>query len=190
MHTIEPFFLWRELYISSEDERSPFYGQEYSELYFTKTIYNYYIHPQWDEFGSTTLYLKVLYADYDTGFAILELIGEWNDCLYNDVMILKENVINPMIQSGIFKYMVICENVLNYHASDDCYYEQWYEDICEEEGWICFVNLLEHVETEMKQSLIHSYVHFFNDIQWRKKKPDHIEQLLEQLQSGKTKELY
>ena len=65
MHDIEPFYNWRHLYVSEEDERSPFYGRIYSEFEFTQTIYNYYIHPQWDEFGSRTLYMKVLLADYD-----------------------------------------------------------------------------------------------------------------------------
>ncbi|MEJ7675142.1 MAG: hypothetical protein WKF59_21170 [Chitinophagaceae bacterium] len=41
-----------------------FYGREYSEFDFSQTVYNYYIHPQWDEFGSSTLYIKVLMADY------------------------------------------------------------------------------------------------------------------------------
>ncbi len=51
MHEIEPFYNWRHIYVSEEDERSPFYGRVYSEFEFSQTIYNYYIHPQWDEFG-------------------------------------------------------------------------------------------------------------------------------------------
>ena len=60
-------------------------------------IYNFLLHPQWDEFGSLTLYLKVLYADYDKGFCIIELIGEWNDAIYNDIMILKREIIDLML---------------------------------------------------------------------------------------------
>lgn len=189
MHDIEPFYLWTERYSAPEDERSPFYGREYSEFLFSKTIYNYYIHPQWDDFGSSTLYIKLLFVDYEEGFAIMELIGEWNDCLYNDVMFLKENVINPLMEEGINKFMVVCENVLNFHGSDDCYYEQWYEDIAEEEGWICFVNTLEHVENEMTQTRIQAYINFINDISWRKHKPETLRHLLENLLSGKTMEL-
>ncbi len=55
----------------------------------TQTIYNYYIHPQWDDFGSRTLYLKVLLADYDEQYVIIELFGEWNDAIENDIMNLK-----------------------------------------------------------------------------------------------------
>ncbi len=35
------------------------------------------------------MYLKVLMADYDEHYAIIELIGEWNDAIENDIMELK-----------------------------------------------------------------------------------------------------
>ena len=79
MHDIEPFWNWRHRYTAEEDELSPFFGREYSEFYFTNAVYDHAIHPQWDAFGSSTLYLKILYADYDDGFAIIELIGECTD---------------------------------------------------------------------------------------------------------------
>src|SRR5450631_4146945 len=77
MHNIEPYYNWRHIYVSEEDERSPFFGREYSEFEFTLAIYNYLIHPQWDEFGSKTLYMKVLLADYEEKYVIIELIEEW-----------------------------------------------------------------------------------------------------------------
>jgi len=88
MHEIEPFYNWRHLYAAEEDKRSPFYGRTYSEFEYTQAIYNYLIHPQWDEFGSRTLYMKILYTDYDQQFTIIELIGEWNDAIENDIMTL------------------------------------------------------------------------------------------------------
>ena len=94
MQNIEPYDNWRYLYTSEDDERSPFYGREYSEFVFSQTVYNYYIHPQWDEFGSSTLYIKVLMADYSTGYAIIEMLGEWNDAIENDIMELKREVID------------------------------------------------------------------------------------------------
>ena len=30
--------------------------------------------------------MKVLMADYDEKYAIIELIGEWNDAIENDIM--------------------------------------------------------------------------------------------------------
>ena len=142
MHDIEPHYQWRDRYIASEDEQSPFFGRVYDEFQFSQKIYNYFIHPQWDAFGSNTLYLKILFVEYQQGFAVLELIGEWNDCLQNDIMFLKRNIADDLAQNGIHKFVLVCENVLNFHASDDSYYQEWFEDVSEEHGWICFLNLL------------------------------------------------
>jgi hypothetical protein len=43
MHDIEPYYNWRHIYVSEEDQRSPFYNRHYSEFEFTSTVYNYYI---------------------------------------------------------------------------------------------------------------------------------------------------
>ncbi|MCP4442369.1 MAG: hypothetical protein GY810_25975 [Aureispira sp.] len=174
MHTIEPHYRWRVEYIASEDNKSPFYNRVYSEFGFTNTIYNYFIHPQWDGFESETLYLKILYVDYADSYAILELIGEWNDCIYNDVLNLKQHVIDYLQKEGISKFILIGENVLNFHGSDDCYYEEWFEDVDDEGGWVCFVNFLDHVLEEMEEHNINQYVHFgedFLDVKWRTQKP-------------------
>ena len=182
MHNIEPYYSWRDLYVSEDDELSPFYGREYSEFEFTNTIYNFYIHPQWDHFGSPTLYLKILFADYKHHFVIIEMIGEWNDAINNDIMFLKREVIDPFISEGIYKFILIGENVLNFHASDDCYYEEWYEDIHEAGGWIALINFRDHVLNEMKQSRLQHYVlsgELFTDVNWRAVKPFHFHHLVE-----------
>ena len=192
MHDIEPYFRWRDYYVASEDEKSPFYGRTYSEFQFTQQVYNYFIHPQWDEFGSANLYIKILYADYEEGVTIIEMIGEWNDCIDNDIMYLKREVIDPMIEEGISKYVLICENVLNFHGSDDCYYEEWWEDIAEEDGWICFINTLDHVADEMEQTRIQQYVNFgknFNNINWRPHKPKTVVRAIDALVKGEVKRL-
>jgi hypothetical protein len=184
MHNIEPFFLWRDYYNAEEDERSPFYGRTYSEFEYSNTIYNYYIHPQWDEFGSPTLYLKILFVDYDKNYVIIELIGEWNDAIGNDIMFLKNEIINPLMKEGISKFILIGENVLNYHSSDDCYYEEWYEDIKDKDGYIVFVNFHDHVLEEMRSANLHYYVQFgnqLNDVNWRTVKPFHMHKLVEGL---------
>jgi len=156
MHTIEPHYNWRHLYIASDDRLSPFFGKEYSEFEFSNAIYDYFIHPQWDEIGSATLYVKLLYVNYDLGYCIIELIGEWNDCLYNDIMYLKRNVVDILIGNGINKFILIGENILNFHASDNDYYQEWFEDI--EDGWITFVNFREHVLAEMECAGIDYYL--------------------------------
>lgn len=175
MQDIEPFYNWREYYISSNDVRSPFYGTVYSEFEFTNTVYNYFIHPQWDEFGSNTLYLKVLFADYDRGFAIIELIGEWNDALYNDIMFLKREVAEPMMQEGITKFIIIGENVLNFHGSDDCYYEEWFQEV--ENGWIAAINFRPHVMIEMNKFNLDYYLASggeLDQLNWRTHPPHEL----------------
>jgi len=177
MHTIEPYFNWRDNYIASEDDKSPFYGQVYNEFSFTNKIYNYFIHPQWDSIGSPTIYLKVIFADYTAQFAVIELIGEWNDAIHNDIMFLKRELIDHMIDQGIKYFILICDNVLNFHGDDDCYYEEWYEEVSDEQGWIVMVNLLKHVQEEMEQTGLQYFLNIgpkFNDVPWRGKKPGHF----------------
>jgi hypothetical protein len=172
MQDIEPHFRWRDLYRSEDDHLSPFFEREYSEFEYTNRIYNYAIHPQWDEFGSPTLYVKILFADYHIGFCIIEMIGEWNDAVSNDVMFLKRDVAEILQQNGINKFILIGENVLNFHGSDDCYYEEWFNDI--EEGWIVALNFQEHVLDEFRNLNIDYYINFGGELDkmiWRKLSP-------------------
>lgn len=172
MHEIEPYYHWRDDYIASEDALSPFFATNYNEFEFDKQIYNYLIHPQWDFFGSHTLYIKVLYTDYEKGYAIIELMGEWNDALHNDIMTFKREIIDLMVIEGITKFILIGENVLNFHSSDDCYYEEWFQDL--EDGWIAAINFREHVFSEFKRNNIDYYINFggnLDELAWRSLKP-------------------
>lgn len=171
MHDIEPYYNWRHLYAAEEDENSPFFGRQYNEFAYTNTIYNYFIHPQWDDFGSANLYLKIIYADYQFSFAILELIGEWNDCLENDIMTLKREVIDYMISRGIYKFILVSENILNFHSSDDCYYEEWWEDIRDNGGWIVALNMPEHTALEFKNAHLDHYIFLLENEGWRTQQP-------------------
>ncbi len=168
------------MYIASEDEHSPFYGREYSEFEFTHAVYNYLIHPQWDEMGSATLYLKALFVNYDIGFAIIELIGEWNDALYNDIMYLKRNIADQMIDKGINKFILIGENVFNFHASDDDYYQEWFDDV--EDGWIAAINFRDHILREFKRAHLDYYLAFgggFDRFNWRGFDPNQLFRLID-----------
>lgn len=193
MHDIEPFYKWRERYVADQDSNSPFYGRQYDEFKFTNKIYNYFVHPQWDEFGSPTLYGKIIYVDYDDRYACIELIGEWNDCITNDIMYLKREVVDPILEYDIDKFIFFCDNVLNFHGSDDSYYEEWYDDVKESSGWICFVNTLDHVKTEMESSRIDHYVKLgydYNDINWRSLQPKAVLSFLENRMTLETKKLH
>lgn len=174
MQDIEPFFKWRDQYTAEEDPHSPFYKRQYNEFEFTHTIYNFYIHPQWDDFDSNTLYLKILYVDYSEQFAIIEFIGEWNDAIQNDIMYLKRNVVEKLIRQGIKYFILILDNVYNFHSSDDCYYEEWQEDLSEEGGWITMLGVMDHLEEEMVSVGLQYYIHFgkmYNAIEWRRLDP-------------------
>ncbi len=181
MQDLEPHYRWRDLYRSEDDEQSPFFEREYSEFEYTNQVYNYLLHPQWDDFGSPTLYIKILYADYNDGYAIIEMIGEWNDAVTNDIMFLKRDVIEVLLESGIQKFILIGENVLNFHASDDSYYEEWFQDV--EDGWIAAVNFQEHVLQEFKDANIDYYLIFGGELDhmnWRKNSPMQVFSMVEQ----------
>ncbi|MDG1262851.1 MAG: hypothetical protein P8H59_05900 [Flavobacteriales bacterium] len=174
MHNLEPFYNWRNYYIASEDPLSPFFEREYNEFQYHEKVYDHYIHPQWDNIGSSTLFAKVIYADYSDRVAVIELIGEWNDCLHNDIMIFKREIIEHMMLNGIVKFILIGENVLNYHSSDDCYYEEWFEEVEDENGWIALLNFREHVLEDFMEANVDSYFVLggeLDDITWRTQTP-------------------
>ena len=174
MQNIEPYDNWRYLYTSEDDKRSPFYGRVYSEFEFSKTVYNYYIHPQWDEFGSSTLYIKVLLADYTSNYAIIEMIGEWNDAIENDIMTLKRDVIDQLFSEGITKFILITENVLNFHSGDRDYYEEWFDEVTDENGWIVALNMPEATQYDFRRKKLNYYIELMEMPNWRVFKPEHL----------------
>ena len=174
MHMIEPYYNWRGIYCAEEDIQSPFYEREYSEFEFTDSIYNYLIHPQWDNIGSPTLFLKLLFTDYDEGYCIIELFGEWNDAVQNDIMIFKRDFIEPLMECGISKFIMIGENIFNFHADSDDYYEEWFDEVEDEGGWIAILNLREHVLDELRTIDLDQYFVLggeLADFSWRTMTP-------------------
>lgn len=168
--------------MAEEDERSPFHGTEHSEFEFTHAVYDHAIHPQWDAFGSSTLYLKELYADYDTGHVVMEFIGEWNDLLHNDIMYLKRDVIEPMLAEGLSKFILIGENVLNFHPGEEDYYAEWFEEATDAGGWIALVNFLQHVREDLQAADLDQYLMFggkLDAVPWRTMEPDEFCALLD-----------
>jgi hypothetical protein len=83
-----------------------------------------------------------------------------------------------------YKFVLIGENVLNFHSSDNCYYEEWFDQVNEEGGWIIGLNFRQHVLTEMENESINRFIQFgkqFNDLPWRQFKPNHLVEGLEDL---------
>ena len=89
----------------------------------------------------------------------IEFIGEWNDCITNDIMYLKRDVIDVLMENGINKFVLIGENVLNFHASDNCYYEEWGNEVTENGGWVMAINFRGHVTEEMQNAEIQYFVY-------------------------------
>ncbi|MGB3183228.1 MAG: hypothetical protein WBB45_17675 [Cyclobacteriaceae bacterium] len=189
MHTLQPFHRWLQYYDVADDEQSPFYGKQYNYDLYSDTIYGYYIDPAWDYMGSDTLYIKILYTDYDRGYTVIEMIGEWNDALYNDIMHFKRNIIDHMLGMGINQYILIGENVMNFHGSDDCYYEEWFEEVEDmpsygRPGWIAAVNFRDFVMAEWDRFNIGSYVNFGGSLDidnWRTMLPPQFYELVNKL---------
>ncbi len=182
MHQIEPFSNWLIHYDSSTDENSPFQGKEYNYELYTETIYGYYIDPAWDSFGSETLYLKTLYADYERGYVVLEFIGEWNDTLNNDIMTLKRDVLEQFMYKGINKFILIGENIFNFHGSDDLYYEEWFDEV--EDGWIAAVSFPDFIQQEMMRYKLDRYINMGGTLQldnWRTLHPARFCEWVDQL---------
>ncbi|MBM3413680.1 MAG: hypothetical protein FJY16_01930 [Bacteroidetes bacterium] len=174
MHTVEPFYNWQHIYSSELDQLSPFCGRSYSEFEFSQTVYNYYIHPQWDEFGSRTLYLKVLMADYEEHYMIIELLGEWNDALENDIMLLKREVLEKFMDQGIVYFILIGENVLNFHFDGADYYEEWKEELDEKGGWAVCLNLSISSSLEFQKARLDRFLPLLALDDWRIYKPFHL----------------
>jgi hypothetical protein len=181
MHEIEPTFAWEKYYSAEKDRKSPFFGKKYGHK-FESTIYGYFIDPRWDFIGSETLYCKLLMVNYESQYAIIELFGEWNDTLHNDIMWLKREVIDILTAEGIIKFILIGENVFQFHGGETDYYEEWIEDI--EDGWIAVVSFPDFILSEFEKYKLDWYLNFGGTLQinnWRTMKPEIFFELINKL---------
>jgi hypothetical protein len=90
-------------------------------------------------------------------------------------MTLKREILDLMVIEGIDKFILIGENILNFHSSDDCYYEEWFQDV--EEGWVAGINFRQHVISEFRRNNIDYYINFggnLDDMTWRNLKPNQL----------------
>jgi hypothetical protein len=170
MHELAPFEKWDSVYNPAEDERLPFFGTTYDG--YELALYNHFIHPLWDFVGSETLYVKVLFVDYEQGFTIVELLGEWNDTLHNDIMHLKRNLIDVLLYEGVKKFLLIGENILNFHGAEDDYYQEWFDEV--EDGWIVAMGFRDFVHVELKKFRLDYYLNWGGELEvenWRTYSP-------------------
>lgn len=179
---IEPYYGWLHQYSHDTDERSPFHDVEHNLFAYDRAIYTFPAHPLWDSIGSENLLVKILYADYDSGYAILELLGEWNDLHENDFRLLYDNCLAVMATEGIERFILIAENVFNVWLDQDDYYDALAEELGAE-GWLCLLRARPHVKQEFEQYGISRYFYWsqeLDDIAWRKTKPQQLYQLVQQ----------
>jgi len=169
---VEPFYGWLDYYSAERDQRSPFHGVEPSLFEYNRAIYNMPAHPLWDDIESDGLLVKILFAHYKAGFAIVELMGEWNDLHQNDFKLLCENCLTYLVDNGINRIILIAENVFNVWPGTDDYYEAFNEEL--EDGWLFLLRPRDHVRAEFQKYRLAPYL-YWNDaidaLHWRKTKP-------------------
>ena len=125
--------------------------------------------------------MKILYADYEQHFAIIELLGEWNDAIENDIMAIRRNVTDILFAKGICKFIFIAENVLNFHSSDDSYYEEWREQLEDDAGWVVILDMPDQSQYDFKRTRLTNYITLFDFPQWRTLKPEFVFQQVDNL---------
>lgn len=179
--SIEPYYGWRHIYNNDLDAASPFHEVEHNLFAYDRRIYTFNAHPQWETIESESLLVKILYANYERGCAIIELLGEWNDLFQNDFKLLCENCLTFLSDAGVDKFILICENVFNAYLDADDYYEAFGDEI--EEGWMCLFRARPNVLEEFDRYNISQYFYWnpqFDGLRWRKLKPWALFQLVEE----------
>tara|TARA_Y100000389_G_C17413074_1_gene492072 strand:- start:224 stop:793 length:570 start_codon:yes stop_codon:yes gene_type:complete len=182
MHELIPFSGWKNHYDLKNDVNSPFFNDQGApDNGYYHRMYDFIIHPEWDYIGCETLFAKLLFVEYSQGFAVIELLGEWNDALNNDIMEFKRRIIDALIVQRIDKFLMIGDNLLNFHGSEDYYYQEWNEEI--NDGWIVFMNVRDQIIQEFKNCYLTKYIWFgtsFNMTSWRTQDPLALCQIINQ----------
>ncbi|MEL6255990.1 MAG: hypothetical protein AAFR87_28555 [Bacteroidota bacterium] len=175
LRDIEPFYGWLELYNHEKDQNSPFHAIEHNLFYFDRSVNSIPAHPLWDDIGSESLLVKILFANYQEGYAIIELFGEWNDLFDNDYRLLAENCLSYLIDNGINKFILICENVFHIYLEEDDYYRAVEDEL--EDGWIFALRLRKELKEEMRAYGISQYLYWSDKtdaLNWRTLKPNQL----------------
>lgn len=177
---IEPFYGWLHLYNHEGDEYSPFHEVVHNLFYYDRQIYTFNAHPCWDTIESESLLLKILYADYGQGFAILEFLGEWNDLFDNDFKLLSERCLRFLLEAGINKFIFIVENVFNAYLQQEDYYHDFTDELAD--GWMCLLRPRPNVVEEFERYNIGPYFFWseaLDELRWRKLKPWELFEVVE-----------
>lgn len=102
------------------------------------------------------------------------MIGEWNDAIENDIMELKREVLEKFMYEGIYKFILVGENVLNFHSDGKDYYEELFEEVTDENGWVVCLNMPEQTQYDFKHAHLNRYIELIHLDNWRTYKPFHL----------------
>jgi MFS superfamily sulfate permease-like transporter len=78
------------------------------------------------------------------------------------------------MKNGIYKFIIIAENVLNFHSSERDYYEEWYEDVTDENGWTVILNMPQQTQHDFTKLKLNRYLELMELTDWRVYKPFHL----------------
>jgi hypothetical protein len=64
--------------------------------------------------------------------------------------------------------------VLNFHSGDRDYYQEWYEEVTDEEGWVVSLNMPEQTQYDFKKAKLNYYIELMEIPNWRTYRPYHL----------------
>ncbi len=71
--------------------------------------------------------------------------------------------------------------MLNFHSSDDSYYEDWREQVEDATGWVVILNMPAQSQYDFVQARLNKYIELVDFAQWRTLKPELVFQQLDDL---------
>jgi hypothetical protein len=93
---------------------------------------------------------------------------------------LKREVLDKLMAEGIIKFILIAENVFNFHSGDKDYYEELYEELSDEDGWAVLVNFHPAAQHDFLLRKLNRYIELMEISAWRTYKPEHFFQFIDQ----------
>jgi len=83
-------------------------------------------------------------------------------------------VLDKFMEEGIFKFILVAENVLNFHSDGKEYYEELSEDVTEKNGWVVCLNMPEQTQYDFNRAHLERFVELMELDNWRTYKPYHL----------------
>jgi MFS superfamily sulfate permease-like transporter len=94
-------------------------------------------------------------------------------------MVFRREIIDPLFAEGITRFIIIAENVLNFHSSERDYYEEWFENVTDENGWIVCLNMPEATQHDFRKMKLNYYVELREMHDWRRYQPEALFKLID-----------